>query len=85
MEYNKITQKLPQTFSLYSKLFFMAICDYKKALLSLLFIRLRLFLLLIDFLLYIMGTQIQMKIWRFRCALGWTMASIMGNWILMEF
>lgn len=39
----------------------MAICDYKKALLSLLFIRLTRFLLLIDFLLHIMGIQIQMK------------------------
>jgi hypothetical protein len=41
----------------YSKLFFMTICEYKKLLRALLFIRLSCFLLLIDFLLHIMGIQ----------------------------
>lgn len=48
-------------YSLYSKLFFMAICDYKKSSFEPFVYSARLFLLLIDFLLHIMGIQNRMK------------------------
>lgn len=63
MEYNtEITQKTPpKLFLFYSKLFFMAICDYKKSSFEPFVYSARLFLLLIDFLLHIMGIQIRIK------------------------
>lgn len=48
-------------YSLYSKLFFMAICDYKKSSFEPFVYSARLFLLLIDFLLHIMGIQNRMN------------------------
>lgn len=58
------TAVLPRSlrlYSLYSKLFFMAICDYKKSSFEPFVYSARLFLLLIDFLLHIMGIQNRMK------------------------
>lgn len=57
----KLHKNSPKLFSLYSELFFMAICDCKKSSFEPFVYSARLFLLLIDFLLHIMGIQIRIK------------------------